>query len=100
MPSGRGSLDDPQASDEPSDVTLAGGAGRALRGLDLVCGWLYVLGALSVGGALAWSAITETAWVWLLAGPVLATAALFGVGLLQNPERGLHLALPRRRRRR
>jgi hypothetical protein len=74
--------------------TSMGLLGAALHYIDRICTVLYLLGAATVGGMLAWMAFTKTFWLLLLAVPVLITTALFSLGYWRNQALGLHLEWP------
>jgi len=74
--------------------TFAGHVGAALHYIDRFCTVLYLMGAASVGGMLAWMAFTETLWLLLLAVPFLATTALFFLCYLRSPGLGLRIEWP------
>lgn len=75
-------------------LTFIGHAGAALHYIDRFCTVLYLAGAASVGGMLAWMAFTKTLWLLLLAIPMLATTALFFLCYLRNPGLGLRIEWP------
>ncbi len=71
-----------------------GRLGAALHYIDRICTILYLAGAATVGGMLAWMAFTKTLWLLLLAVPALITTALFSLGYLRNPSLGLRFEWP------
>lgn len=85
-----------RATDDRRDrgAAFAAHAGRLLRGIDLACGWAYVAGTVAFGAWLAWLAVTVSAWLWLMAVPMIVTGALLGAGLWRRPHLGLHLDWP------
>jgi hypothetical protein len=78
--------------------SLAAGAGAALRFLDRASALLYIAGAFAMGGMLVWQAFSKTLWLLLLAIPILVTASLLALAFQRNPDLGLRLEGPSRRR--
>jgi hypothetical protein len=79
-------------------LSLASGAGAALRLLDRASALLYIFGAFAMGGMLVFYAFSKTLWLLLLAVPVLLTALLLALAFKRNPDLGLRIEWPLRRR--
>ena len=78
--------------------SFAAGLGAALRLLDRASAVLYIAGTFAMAGMLTWYAVTRTLWLLLLAVPMVVTAVLFASAFRSNPDLGLRLQWPVRRR--
>ncbi len=88
-------------SGQPHSIKMRAtdGAGRLLRLVDRACSVLYVAVSAVACGALVWLAWERSLWLLLPAVPAVLTTGLLAYGLVVDPDRGLRLEWPVRRRR-